>query len=400
MEPADDSIERSRLVDVDTRFRRAREVVCFWSKGGLTFHNYASGVRINADPLACQILDFFGSWRSASELIAAFSAFEPASLCAAVGELLEASLLECSASPIAEGDDDGERGRDLWAPWNPVAGFFHAATKDVPYAERVGQGELELQGQSWHAKAYADKPAVALPRARVSGQFPSVLLSRRTWRRFDVAPVAVADVATILSLTFGVQRWFEIPGRGPLPFKTSPSGGACHPIEAYLLALRIDGLENGWYHYDPVAHALARLAPGVPADRVTEYLPTQPWYRGAAAIVFMAAVFARSQARYRYARAYRSVLIEAGHLCQTFCLSSTWLGLAPFCTAALADSRIEAALGLDGVSESVLYTAGVGVRPPGVEWALYPDDRPASDAAAAAAVAPAADRGAALVDRD
>jgi nitroreductase len=89
----------------------------------------------------------------------------------------------------------------------------------------------------------------------------------------------------------------------------------------------------------------------------------------------MAAVFARSQARYRYARAYRSVLIEAGHLCQTFCLTATWLGLAPFCTAALADSAIERALGLDGVAESVLYAAGVGTRPPGVSWALYPDDR-------------------------
>jgi hypothetical protein len=33
---------------------------------------------------------------------------------------------------------------------------------------------------------------------------------------------------------------------------------------------------------------------------------------------------------------------------------------------ALADSRIEQDLGLDGVSESVLYAAGVGTRPSGV----------------------------------
>jgi hypothetical protein len=38
------------------------------------------------------------------------------------------------------------------------------------------------------------------------------------------------------------------------------------------------------------------------------------------------------------------------------------LGLAPFCTAALVDPEIEADLGLDGSSESVLYAAGVGVR--------------------------------------
>jgi SagB-type dehydrogenase family enzyme len=216
---------------------------------------------------------------------------------------------------------------------------------------------------------------VPLPRPSVSGAFPDVLLSRRTWRRFDVhAQLSLGDLTTILNLTFGVQRWFEIPGRGPLPFKTSPSGGACHPIEAYVLSLRVRGVEPGWYHYDPTSHALARL-PMSGVANVADLLPTQPWYAGAGAIVFMAAIFQRAQARYGYARAYRTVLIEAGHLCQTFCLTSTWLGLAPFCTAALADERIEQELGLDGMAESVLYAAGVGTRPAGVSWALYPEDR-------------------------
>ena len=80
----------------------------------------------------------------------------------------------------------------------------------------------------------------------------------------------------------------------------------------------------------------------------------------------MSAVFARSQWRYGFPRAYRVVLLDAGHLCQTFCLVATALGLAPFCTAALGDSIIEADLGLDGVTESVIYACGVGPRPSGV----------------------------------
>jgi hypothetical protein len=39
---------------------------------------------------------------------------------------------------------------------------------------------------------------------------------------------------------------------------------------------------------------------------------------------------------------------------------------------ALADSRIERDLALDGISETVLYAAGVGVRPPGVTMASKP----------------------------
>jgi SagB-type dehydrogenase family enzyme len=74
----------------------------------------------------------------------------------------------------------------------------------------------------------------------------------------------------------------------------------------------------------------------------------------------MTAVFERTMWKYPKGRAYRVVLLDAGHLCQTFCLVATWLGLAPFCTAALSDKLIEKDLQIDGINESVLYVAGVG----------------------------------------
>ena len=66
--------------------------------------------------------------------------------------------------------------------------------------------------------------------------------------------------------------------------------------------------------------------------------------------------------KYNSPRAYRTVLLDAGHVCQTFCLVSTWLGLAPFCTMAMRDTLIEQDLGLDGISESAFYIAGVGLQ--------------------------------------
>jgi hypothetical protein len=39
------------------------------------------------------------------------------------------------------------------------------------------------------------------------------------------------------------------------------------------------------------------------------------------------------------------------------------MGLAPFSTAALNDSLVEKALGIDGIGESVLYITGVGIAP-------------------------------------
>ena len=109
-------------------------------------------------------------------------------------------------------------------------------------------------------------------------------------------------------------------------------------------------------------------------DGVVRYLPQQYWYGDAAALVLFAASFERQLSRYPYSRAYRAALVEAGHLCQTFCLTATWRGLAPFCSIALADSTIERDLGLDGIRESVLYAAGVGVPDGGMEAGFAPRD--------------------------
>jgi hypothetical protein len=50
-------------------------------------------------------------------------------------------------------------------------------------------------------------------------------------------------------------------------------------------------------------------------------------------------------------------------------LMATSLGLAPYCVMGLADTLVEGDLGIDGISESVLYCAGVGRPPRGTLWA-------------------------------
>jgi SagB-type dehydrogenase family enzyme len=164
---------------------------------------------------------------------------------------------------------------------------------------------------------------------------------------------------------------------GPVVFKTSPSGGARHPIEAYVLVLRVAGVTPGLYHYSPQTSRLHRINRhrGSAATVVT-YLNGQHWFSGAAALVFMTAVLPRVWWRYPHPRSYRAVLIEAGHFCQTLCLVATWLGLAPFCTIAMDDSRIERDLRIDGLNEVVIYAAGVGSQPPDGRWVQWPGNRP------------------------
>jgi SagB-type dehydrogenase family enzyme len=164
-------------------------------------------------------------------------------------------------------------------------------------------------------------------------------------------------------------------GDRDVPLKTSPSGGARHPVEAYVVVRDVRGLDPGTYHYAADRHALERLRRGASAKQLRTYVPHSGYFAGASALVLFTAVFERQLWRYPYSRAYRAALVEVGHVCQTFCLAATSLGLASFSVMGLADSVIERDLGIDGIGESVLYAAGVGRPPAGATWAPLPRGR-------------------------
>jgi SagB-type dehydrogenase family enzyme len=203
---------------------------------------------------------------------------------------------------------------------------------------------------------------VLLPRrAFPDSEFIRVLMARKTHRRFSKEDLTLEAVSQLLSLVWGVAGYLHSPIFGKLLHKTSPSAGARHPGEVYLMALRVKGLSPGLYHYHPAHHYLERLSTRVTRNKAWLYCARAEHAKKAAALFLMTAVFRRTMWKYHLARAYRVVLLDAGHLCQTFCLVATWLGLAPFCTAALKDTLIEEDLGIDGIRESVLYVAGVGL---------------------------------------
>jgi SagB-type dehydrogenase family enzyme len=320
------------------------------------------------------LLDYFDTWKRATPLLER-STFPRAELLKVLKKLVAASLLQQAGRPLPP----AERHMDGWAAWNPAAGFFHFSTKDLPFALGEAQADqflaqrLATRPMPPATKTYARRPVVTLPKASLEHPFPRVLLQRRTWRRFGRRPLTKHELGTLMSLAFGAHDAIDLGAAGSAMLRTSPSAGARNPLEAYVVVRQVAGLIPGIYHYAPIDHCLTRLKRGA-RTVIERHLPGQSWYGQASVLVLITAVFARSEWKYPEPRAYRDVLLEAGHFCQTFCLTATWLGLAPFCTDALADSIIERDLGLDGVSESVVYACGAGSRPPNVRWAPWPND--------------------------
>ncbi len=344
------------------RYRRSPGLVIHWAGSQAVCFIWQSAERIPISWEVAGILQQLSDWTTAAEFR---DRIAPGSDGATVEETI--SLLRTLRLVEREGAADADR---RWAEWSPEAAFFHFATKNARFPEDLAARDRELVDKAVHAPPPAPTKRVDGPRLRlpvdqaVAGNLQSALTGRRTWRRFSGQPVPSLALGTLLHHTFGVTRRGHVAGQGPVILRTSPSGGSRHPIEAYVLAWNVDGLKPGVYHYDSDTTELVDLERPIAATAIAPLLAHQVYFARAGAAVVMCPVFARTMWRYGHSRAYRTVLIDAGHLGQTFCLVATALGLAPFTTMAFSESGLEELLALDGVGECPVYVAGVGMPDP------------------------------------
>jgi SagB-type dehydrogenase family enzyme len=189
---------------------------------------------------------------------------------------------------------------------------------------------------------------------------------RRTVRDFAATKLPAGELATLVRGTWGQTGWLDGGLLGPLIAKTSPSAGARHPIECYVLAWRVAGLEAGLYHYSVRRGLLERLRRGDFREQAVRFAAGQRFVRHAAFLCLMTAVADRVFWKYSSSDAYRLFFLDAGHLAQTFVLLATARNLGAFTTAAMEESAIEEFIGIDGIREFPVYLCGAGrlPRPP------------------------------------
>jgi SagB-type dehydrogenase family enzyme len=329
--------------------------------------NYRTGDTLSAKPITARVLHIFGDWRRLEEVRRELPEFSAQSVRDGIRRLVKNGLLLSEGS--AEASDDQEL-RDTWSSWIPHAAILHFGTKDMPYTTSNEVTVTRLRAYLKEAPAPPSfqslsskfsSPAQPLPPTTATdSDFFRTLLTRRTHREFSSKPLDLENLSILLRYTWGTTGFLSDWLLGDLPLKTSPSAGARHPCEVYVLAQRVSGLGPGLYHYASDRHSLRRIAQKTTRHSGVKFCAGQDWVKGAAALFLITAVFPRSMWKYRFSRAYRTVLADAAHLCQTFCLVATYLQLAPFCTMALNDTVIERELGIDGINESILYVAGVG----------------------------------------
>ncbi len=229
--------------------------------------------------------------------------------------------------------------------------------KETKYDRKsIGRRRLDWSSRPGTYKVYPEAPRVDLPRPETGGGRPvwEVMARRRSRRSFTGRPIPLEALSQLLWAAQGISGTTE-----GFELRTTPSAGALYPVETYVVVQSVEKLEPGVYHYDVRGHALERLAAGDLGVATSEAALAQDFTASANVVFIWTAVFGRSSWKYGE-RAYRYVYLDAGHVAQNVALAAVALGLGSCQIAALFDDEVNALVGADGESESVLYMTAVG----------------------------------------
>jgi len=199
---------------------------------------------------------------------------------------------------------------------------------------------------------------VPLPRPG-SSALMDLLAHRHSYREFAQREMPLDHASALLASGYGAIVPPRVGGQTPFLRRTVPSAGGLFPLELYLFTQRVQGLDDGLYHYDVVAHSLHQLRRENLFPTLEPMFYAYPFMKDANAVIAMAAVFLRTQAKYG-PRGYRYILLEAGHVAQNICLRAMELGLESLCMGGFLDSALNELLGLRPKEEGVVYTVAAG----------------------------------------
>ncbi|MFD1150803.1 SagB/ThcOx family dehydrogenase [Saccharothrix hoggarensis] len=360
--------------------RRARSLVAYWVDGELVLDDFLAptppdgekqGVAV--DGTVVDLLSEFDEWTEPEVVAARLEEHDPQSVVEAVDALAEVGLLRTKDQADAE-----DLVLEKWNAWGPSATYFHFDTKDTAYlsVERAaGDAAAYARRNDIRAEIQDSGPApepitrrpdaerIRLTRAFLPLQrdFGDVLLSRRTHRHFTDDAVPVRALSTILHYTFAPMHFFNAGILGELMLRTSPCGGARHESECYVAVRNVESVPPGLYRYSADDHSLEVVSKDFTQEDLERIAFGQKMITTAGFVCFLTVNVHRAMYKYRSARMLRTVLLNTGHLAQTFALVSTAVGLGPAQNDAFHDTELEAALGVDGASETAVYQLSAGV---------------------------------------
>ncbi|MFB9446768.1 SagB/ThcOx family dehydrogenase [Dactylosporangium vinaceum] len=265
--------------------------------------------------------------------------------------------------------------RAVWSEFGwPEAAEYHLTTYDYHGLDYAADGfDIDTD---WMRRYAAEEPddnrVLTFPHAARRLRLPPPHEVAADWQLADAAReperprrIGRDELLQLLSLAFGVidtitpKRWTG----APLLRRTSPSGGARHPTEAFVAVLDVPGLEEGWWHVHSVGPELELLDEKHFGELELGTLFPLSYSRVPIAtqvVVVLTCAFERNMYRYREPRTFRTVHMDAGHLARTVEMTAHAMGVGARVAYPDGEQDIEAQLGLDPLTHGFMLSIAIG----------------------------------------
>jgi SagB-type dehydrogenase family enzyme len=189
------------------------------------------------------------------------------------------------------------------------------------------------------------------PNTKGATSLEEALFKRRSVRAYSEEPLTIKEVSQLLWAAQGITERTN-------GLRTAPSAGALYPLEVYVVAGNVSGLDKGIYKYRPKEHELVKVSDNDARKELSRAALEQESVRDAPAILVFSAVIERTAVKYG-TRTTRYVHMEAGHAAQNVFLQAAALNLGTVVVGAFYDDDVKKVIGMDA-RESALYIMPVG----------------------------------------
>ncbi len=201
----------------------------------------------------------------------------------------------------------------------------------------------------------ASRGEIALPTPSHDGgiSVETAIHERRSVRRFSNDPVTLEQLSQLLWAAQGITDREGLK-------RAAPSAGARYPMEIFVVAGRVEGLESGVYWYVPSSHTINLLSAGDRRGELSEQALSQESVLDAPLSLIIAGVYERTMEKYEE-RGVRYVHIEVGAVAENVYLQAESLGLGTVFVGSFSDEGVRDILHAE-VSPLGIMPLGVPAR--------------------------------------
>ncbi len=205
---------------------------------------------------------------------------------------------------------------------------------------------------------------VQLPEPRLDSEvsLEQVLFQRRSLRQYKYEALDLKQVSQLLWAAYGLTKPQAEPAYLRGGRRAAPSAGGRFPLDLYLVAGRVKGLEAGIYFYDSKTHSLRLLKAGDLRQALFVAGYEQSMMKDAPISIVWSATYERTSSKYGDRGRLRYVCMDMGHSGQNVYLQAEALGLGTVAVGAFDDAAVKKLVGM-GPKEEPLYIMPVGKKP-------------------------------------